>query len=198
MMSSSSSSYYANPLPISGAILSSSPAAAVLKVVDPVHGAILTGKTGLPISSIQINPGFTPASSLTVQQSGDSTVGYPVYAINFTNMYSFRGPLKGVSVGGTLVMTWKNNDFFYYPNGPMPGAPDAVFALPNLVRFDPILSYTKKFKKVTFQTQLNITNVFNHYHVVVLPNPVTGYSGINDAAFDSMPRYYSLTNTISF
>jgi len=80
----------------------------------------------------------------------------------------------------------------------MPGAPDAVFALPNLVRFDPILSYTKKFKKVTFQTQLNITNVFNHYHVVVLPNPVTGYSGINDAAFDSMPRYYSLTNTISF
>jgi outer membrane receptor protein involved in Fe transport len=198
MMSSSSSSYYANPLPISGAILSSSPAAAVLKVVDPVHGAILTGKTGLPISSIQINPGFTPASSLTVQQSGDSTVGYPVYAINFTNMYSLRGPLKGVSVGGTLVMTWKNNDYFYYPNGPIPGAPDAVFALPNLVRFDPILSYTKKFKKVTFQTQLNITNVFNHYHVVVLPNPVTGYSGINDAAFDSMPRYYSLTNTISF
>ncbi len=198
MMSSSTSSYYANPLPISGAILSSSAAALVLKVVDPVHGAILTGKTGLPISSIQINPGFTPSPVLTVQQSGDSTVGYPTYAFNYTNMYSFAGKLKGLDIGATVIMTWKNNSFFYYPNGPIPGVPDKVYALPNQFRLDPILAYSHKFRKVTFKTQLNVTNVFNHYHIVILPNPVNGYSGINDAVYDAMPRYYSLTNTISF
>jgi hypothetical protein len=198
MMSSPASSYYANPLAISGAIAASSPAASVLKVVDPVHGAILTGATGLPISAIQINPGFTPAGTLTALNQGDSTLGYPTYAMNFTNMYSFAERLKGLEVGGTVSMSWRSKGFFYYPNGPQPGVPDKIFELPNQFRVDAILAYTHKFRRVTLRTQVNVSNVFNRYHVVITPNPVLGYSGPNDATFDALPRSYSLTNTLSF
>jgi len=198
MMSNASSSYYANPIAVSGAIGVSSAAAAVLKVVDPVHGSILTGATGLPISSIQINPGFTPAGTLSVQQKGDGTVGYPEYALNFTNLYSLPGMLKGFDIGATVILSWRTKTYYYYPNGPIPGVPDEPFVMPTHFSVDPILAYTRKFRKVTYKAQINITNVFNHYHIVVLPDPVRGYTGINDASFDALPRYYSLTNTLTF
>jgi hypothetical protein len=198
MLSSPTSSYYANPLAISGAIAASSPAAAVLKVVDPAHGAILTGVTGLPISAIQINPGFVPAGSLTALNKGDSTLGYPRYAFNWTNMYSFSETLKGLELGGTLSLSMHNASFFYYPNGPQPGVKDKIFELPDKFRADAIVAYSHRFKRFTLRTQLNISNVFNHYNVVITPNPVLGYAGPNDATFDGMPRHYSLTNTLSF
>jgi len=66
---------------------------------------------------------------------------------------------------------------------------------------NPIIGYQRKFGRFTWSTQLNITNLFNHYHIVFLPGPNTGYTangtGIN-ATFDQAPRYFTWTNTISF
>jgi len=87
MMSTPGNVYYANPAPLSGAINASSNAARVLRVVDPVHGAILTGATGLPISNIQINPGFVPPGEILTTKQGDATTGYPELSLNYTNTY---------------------------------------------------------------------------------------------------------------
>ena len=48
--------------------------------------------------------------------------------------------------------------------------------------------------------QLNVFNVFNHYHVLILPNFTTGWTAaaIKDATFDQQPRTWLWTNTISF
>ena len=103
-----------------------------------------------------------------------------------------------LTLGGTLSLSMHNASFFYYPNGPQPGVKDKIFELPDKFRADAIVAYSHRFKHFTLRTQLNISNVFNHYNVVITPNPVLGYAGPNDATFDGMPRHYSLTNTLSF
>ena len=199
LMSNPSSIYYANPVAISGAINSSSVAATVLKTVDPTHGAILTGAVGQPISGIQINPGFTVPASIPTSVAGDSTVGYPEFSLNFTNMYTLSsGPFEGLKFGGTAGLGWKRADYYYYTTTYAPGVPRVLFRLPILVRFDGILGYERKFRRVTWSTQLNVNNLFNRYQVVILPNSLSGYAGVDDAVFDQQPRLYSLSTTFSF
>ena len=57
---------------------------------------------------------------------------------------------------------------------------------------------TRKFRRVTWSTQLNVSNLFNHYHVLVLPNYVTGWTGVLDATFDAQPRAYTWSTTVQF
>jgi len=199
LMSSPTSIYYANPVAISGAISSSSVAATVLKTVDPVHGAILTGAVGQPISGLQINPGFTVPASIPTSVAGDSTVGYPEFAINYTNLYTVpSGLFKGVKLGGTMGLGWKRADYYYYTTTYATGVPRVLFYLPTLVRFDGIIGYERKFRRYTWTTQLNVTNLFNRYQVVILPNSLNGYAGVDDAVFDQQPRLYTLSTTVSF
>ena len=70
MMNSAASPYFANPTNPTGAINASSAAATVLKTVDPVHGAILTGVTGLPISAMQITPPFALPGTINAFTKG--------------------------------------------------------------------------------------------------------------------------------
>ncbi|HVX29241.1 MAG TPA: TonB-dependent receptor, partial [Nitrolancea sp.] len=205
MMNDRNSLYWANPVAVSGAITSSSNVATVLKSVDPVHGAILTGRTGLPISAIQIDPttagGALPPGTIVAAQAGDKTAGYYRYSANTTQTYTFsRGPLKGFRIGGSLLFGWNNRNYYYYPKAIVPGAPRQLFAQPHLFRFDLITGYERKFKRVTWSTQLNVTNLFNRYHIYITPNSTTGYTSINglNATFDQQPRAYSWTNSIRF
>jgi outer membrane receptor protein involved in Fe transport len=205
MMNNAASPYYANPTNPTGQISSTAAVATVLKTVDPVHGAILTGATGLPISSLQITPNFTPPGSLTIAQAGDRTGGYPQYSFNSTSVYTFSHDwLKGLAIGGTISQTWRTAEYYYYPNGVTTAAgsqvPRSLFSAPNLTRFDLILGYMRKFRHVTFSTQLNIDNLFNTYKVVVYPDEVTGWSVPSNltAAFWGQPRSYVWTNTIGF
>lgn len=198
-MSSPTDLYYANPVAVTGQITASSNAGKVLNVVDATHGAILTGVTGLPISQMQINPGFTVPGTIVTSQSGDSTTGYPTFSTNFTSMYTIpSGWIKGVKFGGTVNLAWERNDYYYYPTGFTVGANRTLFRLPTQTRFDGIIGYERKLGKLRFSTQLNVTNIFNHYHVVILPNNVSGYPGVDDATFDQLPRGYTWTNTLSF
>jgi outer membrane receptor protein involved in Fe transport len=201
LMNTSTSRYYANPVAVSGAITSNSAVATILKTVDVVHGPILTGANGLPISAMQIapNPLSPPPGTIIVSQTGDTVTGFPRFSANFTNVYTFRqGLWRGVRLGGTVVSTWRNSGYYYFPEGV--GKPNnrKMFFLPNQTTVSAILGYEHKFQRYSFSTQLNINNLFNRYNVVLLPSYVNGWSGPNNATFDRQPRMYVLSSTVGF
>jgi outer membrane receptor protein involved in Fe transport len=199
MMNTPGGVYYANPRDISGAILTTSNVGRVLAVVDPANGPVRTGAVGLPISQIQINPGFTPPSSIEVARSGDLTTGYPTWGTSFTNVYNVSsGPLKGLKIGGTGRIAWDLRRYYHYVATVAPGEPRELFRYPTMVQFDGILGYSRKFGRYTWSTQLNVANLFNQYDVLITPNAATGYGGVKSAVLTQQPRSYLWTNTISF
>ncbi len=197
-LSTPGNSYYANPIPNSGQI-NSTAARTTLSVVDPVHGPILTGATGLPISKIQINPGFTPPGEIPVTKAGEGTTNYPTLASNFTAVYTVgSGVLRGLRAGGTANVAWYNRRYYYYPNGVSVNGERRLFSFPTQARFDLLLGYEKRFGRYTLSTQLNVENLFNSYRVIITPSAINGYSGPNNAVFDGQPRAWTLSTTLGF
>jgi len=151
----------------------------------------------------QLKMGVVPPGTLYAVLPGNQTWGYPKYSINFTNVYEFSsGYLRGFKLGGTAAANWRNVAMYYYPNG-FTGAnfsDQRKFQLPMLSRFDLIAGYSRKFGRFRWSTQLNISNLFNHYHIVIYPNATTGYSNVPSltANLDQQPRFLSWTNTIGF
>ncbi len=203
MMNSPTSLYYANPVNPSGAISSSSAAAAVLKSTSATDGSILTGATGLPISDMQITPSFGVPGPIALLQAGEKTLGTPLYSLSLTNLYSFdRGWAKGFLVGGSVNAAIDTVEFYYNPAGAVQSANPSLrpFYAPNSITVNPIVGYEHRFRRVTLKVQLNIYNLFNHYDLVISPDQVTGYTvpaNLN-ASFFGQPRLYSLTTTIKF
>lgn len=199
LMSTAGNIYYANPTATTGQINSGSVAATVLRSVDPAHGPILTGVTGLPISAQQINPGFKPPGTIVTSVAGDSTTGYPQFSVNYTNSYTLpEGRFKGLRLGGTVSGAWRRASHYYYTAPSAPGVPRLLFNLPTLARFDAIVGYEKRFHRITYSTQVNINNLFNRYKVVIIPNATSGFGGLSNAIIDQSPRTYVWTNTFSF
>ena len=150
---------------------------------------------------MQITPSFALPGTIGVTHVGDSTVGYPELSAHLTSVYTFStGWAKGASLGGTVAGQWKYNEYYYYPLGVTNSLQRNDFALPNSLRFDLILGYSRRFHRVTWGTQLNVTNLFNHYQVVLLPNEVTGWSSPTglSARFAQEPRAYTWTNSVKF
>jgi outer membrane receptor protein involved in Fe transport len=208
MMNSPSNPYYASPVNPSGAILSSSSVATVLKgasgtLADPQiasHGSILTGATGLPISALQIKPPFAIPGVIPIQRAGEKTVGYPQLSANLTSVYVFdSGWAKGLSVGGTVVGRWRTTQFYYYPAG-IATLQKVPFNAPTSFTADFIGGYTHRFKRVTWGTQINVVNVLNHYQVLILPNQSTGWTVPSSlrATFYGAPRTVAWTNSLRF
>ena len=199
MMNSSTSPYYANPTSPSGAISSTSAVATVLKTVDAVHGSILTGAIGLPITSLQITPSFTVPGVIQAFAAGQKTAGYPQYSMAFTNIYTFStGFLKGFNIGGTISGQYKRLIHYYLP---VSGSTNwQTFYAPNRTQVDLIAGYSRKFKKITWKSQVNIANLFNHYSIVIQPSVTNGYTAANNlsAAFYGQPRLMQWSNTFSF
>lgn len=200
MMSTPGNPYYAQPEDVTGRIAPTSAAARVLNITDPVRGSILTGVTGLPISDLQINPGFTPPGEVATTIAGEKTTGYGEYSLNYTSMYTFtEGRLRGLRVGGNLALDWRNRAFYFYPNGTSGTNPKReAFYWPRTQRVSLILGYDLRFRRYGFSTQLNVNNVFNRYDVIVTPNAITGWAGVKNATFFQEPRRYVWTNTFSF
>jgi outer membrane receptor protein involved in Fe transport len=201
-MNDSANAYFANPVAINGQISSGSNAAKVLLTSNPLtaaHGSILTGATGLPISAIQINPGFVPPGTVPTSVAGEATTNYPELAANLTAIYTFDDSfLKGFRLGGSMQVGWFNRDYYYYPQGPGVGAPRLLYNTPTNTRVDLVTGYTHRFRRVTFDTQLNVNNLLNHYDVIITANEITGYAGPNNATFTQQPRTFTWTNTLSF
>lgn len=197
MLSTPGNAYYANPDPVTGRILPSNGRTILLRT-HATHGPIRTGVTGLPITDLQLT-GVTPAGTIVTSSDGDRTTGYPEFSLNLINFYSFQSaPLKGFRVGVIANVAWRTGDYYYYPNGYTPGAERTLFVRPVRAQFDLVLGYERKFKKVTWSTQVNVDNVFDRYEVLIRPNSITGYSGINSAIYSAQPRSYAWTNTIKF
>jgi len=201
LMGNPASLYYVNPVAVTGQITASSNVGKILltPLYSNTNGNILTGVAGAPISQIQVNPGFALPGTIVTTRAGDVTTGYPEWSTNFTSVYTLpAGWAKGFQFGGTLNLAWKRYSYYYYVTSYVPGTPRLLFDLPDLFRLDGILGYSRKFGRITWLSQVNITNVFNRYHVVILPNAITGYAGVDDATFDQQPRAYTWTNTFSF
>ncbi|MSU24420.1 MAG: hypothetical protein EXS32_11425 [Opitutus sp.] len=199
LMNDRTSPYYASPAAITGLISGGSNVALVLRTADPVAGPILTGVTGLPISAQQINQGFQPPGNIAVAVAGEDTVGYPRSSFNLTPMYTFdAGRLKGFRLGGTVLRSWQNRAYYFFPAGVAPGAVRLVYHRPDLIQCNLIAGYDWRVGRFPVSTQLNVTNLFNRYNVLVMPNPTTGFIGPLIATIDNQPRAYLLANTIRF
>jgi hypothetical protein len=202
LMNNPSSLYYAFPVNPNGSILSSSALATVLKTTSTTDGSILTGATGLPISNIQITPSFGTPGAITIFQAGERTLGTPLYSLNFTSLYVFdTGWMKGILAGGTVNAYFDTVSYYYSPATITSSNAGLVpFYAPDAIILSPIVGYEHKFRRITFKVQLNITNVLNHYDVVLNPSPVTGYSVPANvtASFYGEPRLYTLTTSIKF
>lgn len=203
MLSTQGSPYYVTPQPITGQITQNSNGGRVLlanNALTAANGPITTGATGLPISQIQINPGFTPPAEIPVTQAGEGTTNYPTLSANFTSMYTFsEGVLRGLRVGGSAFFSWKNRGYYYYPNGVNLGGDRELFEFPTQVRFDAILGYDWRLRgRYSIGVQLNVRNVANHYKVIILPNPINGWAGPNGATFYGEPRSWELSTVFGF
>ena len=189
--------YYANPDPVTG-LLQTSNGRTILNYVHPANGAIRTGAAGQPIARYQLR-GVTPIPEIVVARRGDRTTGYPGLSLNYTALHTFaQGALKGVRLGGTANLAWKRADYYYYPAGYGPTAARTLFYRPTSALLDAIAGYQRRFGRIEWSTQLNVTNVLNHYSVLIRPNNITGYSGINNALFTNQPREWAWSNTFRF
>jgi hypothetical protein len=199
-MSTPGNRYYANPLAVSGAITSGSAVAAILRTIDPQHGPILTGEVGLPISKLQINPGFVPAGVIPTSRAGEKTTGYPLLSWNFTGVYTFQQEsVKGLKAGVSAHVGWFNRNYYYFPQGPNAlGVSRKIFSFPTQTVISPLVGYTRRFGRYTWSSQINVTNILNHYHILITPNSVTGFVGPNGATWDQQPRSWVWTNSIGF
>ena len=162
--------------------------------------AAFTGATGLPISAMQYN--WADPDSLRggylVQKKGNYTVGYPVYATNMETHYTFsHGPLKGFGIGGTVALAWYYRTYYFQTLDHMRHLYSRPMVNPTV---NLLLTYTHKFHRVTFETQLNIFNLFNRYVISIPPSGTDGY--VNPAhvggTFYGQPRNYVWSTRFDF
>jgi len=160
----------------------------------------LTGRTGLPFSAIQYNfadPGGYQ-SVYIVKKKDEATVGYPVFRINLTNDYTFsEGYAKGIHVGASVALAWENRTYYY-------ATPDRLRHLYSASLENPMVNgwfgYKHKFNHVTWNSQVNINNLFNKYRLDFTPNNGTGFTNLNNIGvrWNAEPRLYIWSNTVSF
>jgi outer membrane receptor protein involved in Fe transport len=203
MMNDPASSYFAVLDPDSGRITNA--AALQLNTFSPSGASVGTGRTGLPISAHQLlfndpngNGGF-----ITVAQAGEPTSGYAQYSVNLSNQYTIKdGALRGLSLGGTLMYrasdrTYAYTQVFRNEAGIVVDSERRMFSLDDSLRFNAVISYKRRlWDRIDWTTQVNISNLFDDYDVVVMPNVNTGDP--QTARYTTEPRTFVWTNTFSF
>jgi outer membrane receptor protein involved in Fe transport len=189
--------YYANPDPITGLLRSTTGRNVLLYTASP-NGPIRTNVTGLPITALQVT-GIVPPDQIVTSRAGDHTTGYPKVSFSFTSVYTIsRGAFKGLKFGGTLNGAWKTIDFYYYENGYSPTATRTPLYRPTKILLNALLGYDKRFKKVTWSTQLNVNNVFDDYDVFFRPNNIAGFSGTNTVVWTNQPCEWAVSTSFKF
>jgi hypothetical protein len=164
-----------------------------------------TGRTGLPISSHQLN--FTDPNGnggvLVVAKKGEPTSGYAQYSANLTNSYRFsEGPLRGLTLGGTALIRSGDRTYAYTQvirnsAGVATGTERRMLSLGDSFRVNAFVSYRLKMgKRLEWVTQLNVSNLLDDSDIVILPNENTGDP--RTARYSIEPRSFAWTNTISF
>ncbi|MBM3852135.1 MAG: TonB-dependent receptor, partial [Verrucomicrobia bacterium] len=206
--------YFANPDPTSGAIDAGSVSGRILSGQGNAaginaNGPILTGATHLPISALQLDAaraGIAVPGTIVATRVGDKTSGYPEYSANFTANYRFPGEgwLRGLSVGGSLILGWKSRSYYYYAT-PLTRAnaltlPRTLLYAPDRRQANVFASYARKFGRFEWNTQLNVANVFDTYERVIMPDAATGFNNLTNlrVTWYGQPRTWQWTNSIKF
>lgn len=202
MLNDPTNPFYAQPDPDSGSITGAA-ALGALAQIDPVHGAVATGATGLPLSAMQYawaDP-YRHQGEIQVFGAGEKTTGYNEADVNLQSHYAFTaGRLRGLGLFVDLRTTFGNRA--YYVQQTAPGAlpvngTRSLFRLPRTTYVGLGLSYRHTWDDGrTFTSQLNIANLFNHYRVWLMPNPANGV--LNVARLSMEPRSAVWTNTLEF
>jgi outer membrane receptor for ferric coprogen and ferric-rhodotorulic acid len=200
MINDPTNPYYANPDNGNGHVTGTNLSNALKFFISPARGSALTGVTGEPLSKMQYNwsdPNHTNGQTI-VARKGEATVGYAQYTLNLTQFYTFNSDnwMKGIGLGGSVSTGFKYRTYFY-------NSPDGsrnLYSAPTITTVNGIFSYQRKFKRVGWQTQVNINNLFNHYKVDILPNNGSGFTNPQNlqATFYGQPRTWMWTNTFSF
>lgn len=170
-----------------------------------VHGTVFTGVNGLPISAIQLNWGDPNGHHgvIPVVAQGERSPNFAKYQFTWTNNYRFsQGPLKGLSVGGTLLGRFHAVGFYYNQTvlnsaGKATGTVRRPFNLPDYMTVSPMISYQFRINRFTVISQLNVANVLNDYHWQLEPNPASGTYNYS-AIYSQTPRTYTWSNSIRF
>jgi outer membrane receptor protein involved in Fe transport len=201
--------YHAQPEPTSGRIQNTTLRNVLIGATPFAAGRTsATGRTGLPISSVQYNFSSPyPNGTVVIYRSGEMNTGFNEYTLNFQNQYTFsQGVLRGLGVFFD-VQTYAKNRAYYvnYPDtsGSLLGTRVAreLYRLPRATVFNLGLSYRRKGlpwlgEKYQWTTQLNVRNVLNHYRVWVVPTSSNGT--VLNARLSAQPRMFIWTNTLSF
>jgi outer membrane receptor protein involved in Fe transport len=204
MLSDPSSPYYADPDPDNGRIRASGNRTLLQSDAGP--GRIATGAVGLPMTEYQLT-GVTPLQAATTSLRGERTTGYPEVSLTLTNTYTLqRGLFKGLRLGLTVISEWRRNDFYYYENGYSENAPRILHTRPPLCRVNLLAGYTRRLGRLTWQSQLLVTNLFDRQQMLVRPHVLWGYNehtaagaAIRRSAYESVaPRGITWTNTFKF
>jgi outer membrane receptor protein involved in Fe transport len=214
MMGDATGSYYvyqnASNLPINGQITSNNNVWRALRWFQTTNssGQIQQARTlrpGQPVSAI---PYFYPDPAgykgvYQVSEKGEPVVGNPKYRITFTSTYDVtRSWLKGLTLGSSI--RWDIQKSTYWYREPVPNSNLFARKLYSEVainpQVDPFIRYSRKFRRVTFSTQVNVYNILNRYKVDLRPDVTTGFSTEANigATFVGEPRSYAWTNTIRF
>jgi outer membrane receptor for ferric coprogen and ferric-rhodotorulic acid len=164
-----------------------------------------TLRAGRPVSEIPyaFNDPAGLNGVLVLSESGEPTIGHPLYRFVFTNTVDLtEGIFRGVTIGGTI--RWDIDKRTYWYQEPAASGVGSVRKLYQEVdinpQVSPFLSYRRKIGRYGFRTQLNVNNIFNKYKVDLRPSATTGFTREDEigATFVGEPRQYIWTNTISF
>ncbi len=163
-----------------------------------------TLRTGRPLPEIPYTyndpagyKGIAPIAT-----AGEPTLGHPLYRFVFTNTYNFSaGWFRGATLGGTV--RWdidKRTNWYTEPDGKGGNIRKLYKESSVNPQVSPFISYSRKFGRTMFRTQMNVNNIFNKYKVELRPSATLGYTVENaiNATFVGEPRQYIWTNTVSF
>ena len=153
-----------------------------------------------PALGLVIGGVFNPAIYLGEVRS--TPISAFAITFNYTSVYSFEsGLLRGFKIGGSYQGAWKRGVFYYYPDTIARGPSNrALFRWPTQCTFQGIAGYDWKWRRTKVSTQINVSNLFNHYRIMIIPALNGGYSAATglDATFLDQPRAYTVSTRISF
>lgn len=200
MMNDRTNPYWAQPADDNGRLLASN-VRRVLQFFVGANGSARTGNTGLSTSDIPYawtDPNGTKGNAVAARK-GEKTVGYAQYQFSMTQSYSFSRDnfLKGFSIGGTVGIGLNYRTFYYNS----PGGGRSLFSSPDTWNVNSFVSYRRKLgTRFGFSSQVNVSNLFNHYVFATLPNNGSGFTAPANLGVGmyGQPRMYVWTNSVTF
>ncbi|MSU25561.1 MAG: hypothetical protein EXS32_17280 [Opitutus sp.] len=172
--------------------------------LDPVSGRITnaaalflttagvgTGATGLPITKHQLSFVAPNNGDYTIFAPGDKTTPNSGFTFSANSNYALQsGPLKGASVGGTVI--WQREIRQGYATF---GSERRLYFQPDFARVDARFGYPVKLRGATLNLQFTVQNVFEVQPLEKTRNDNGSLTLIN---FSQPPRFYQLTSTLRF